>query len=301
MKCLQFTIPAPFDKSVIVEKVKLPYHYPYLHRHIEFQLTWIQKGEGTLIAGNNMHHYTAGDIFLIGANLPHVFKSNTEPAAANADMEVEAATIYFNPKGILAPLFSLPELSQVLVFLQQHQQGFKVPAEVAHELSDIITGLQKVAVGTDQLVLFFNMLKALTGIESKLESLAANSHLSVAAENEGIRIGNVHNYILQHYEKEITLEDVANLAFMTPESFCRYFKKHTGHTFISFLNEVRVNEACKKLIANKYESINIIAHQCGFNSMTNFNRVFKVLTGNSPRNFIDHYRNNRLRSNRMIN
>jgi hypothetical protein len=63
MKVLQFTIPVPHDKSVIAEKVSLPYHYPYLHRHKEIQITWIQKGEGTLIAGNNMHDYSSGDIF----------------------------------------------------------------------------------------------------------------------------------------------------------------------------------------------------------------------------------------------
>lgn len=289
MKCLQFTITVPFEKSVIVEKVKIPYHYPYLHRHKEVQLTWIQKGEGTLIAGNNLHHYRAGDIFLIGANLPHVFKSNPEYLEANCVEQVEASSIYFDPGGILAPLFNLPEMEPVLNFLRQNQQGFKVPAEMADDLSEMITGLQLVNGGADQLVHFFAVLKALTQIKTVPESLAPTANLPGTTEYEGVRIANIYNYILQHYEKDIALADVAKMAFMTPESFCRFFKKHTGHTFVAFLNEVRVSEACKKLISNQYQSINIIAYKCGFNSITNFNRVFKVLIGSSPRDYLDNY------------
>src|SRR3954469_190311 len=108
MKVLQFTIPVPHDRSIIAEKVCLPYHYPYLHRHKEAQITWIQQGEGTLIAGNNMHDYKAGDIFLIGANLPHLFKSNPEYFKPDSTLSIKAFTLFFNPDGILAALFNLP-------------------------------------------------------------------------------------------------------------------------------------------------------------------------------------------------
>ncbi|WP_262493006.1 helix-turn-helix transcriptional regulator [Mucilaginibacter paludis] len=95
-----------------------------------------------------------------------------------------------------------------------------------------------------------------------------------------------------HYGDELTLQDVAKVAFMTPESFCRYFKKHTGHTFVSFLNEVRINEACKNLITHRFENINSIAYKCGFKSITNFNRVFKLVIGVTPKVYLDNYHNN---------
>lgn len=78
---------------------------------------------------------------------------------------------------------------------------------------------------------------------------------------------------------------------MTPQAFCRYFKKHTGHTFVSFLNSMRINEACKKLTENSDESISVVAYKCGFTSITNFNRVFKSVMGNSPRGYLDNYLN----------
>ncbi|MDR6564849.1 MULTISPECIES: helix-turn-helix transcriptional regulator [unclassified Arcicella] len=79
---------------------------------------------------------------------------------------------------------------------------------------------------------------------------------------------------------------------MTPHAFCRYFKKHTRHTFLSFLNEVRINEACKKLTNSNNETIANVAYSCGFNSITNFNRVFKRITTQSPSEYIERYFNN---------
>ncbi|RFZ92706.1 AraC family transcriptional regulator [Mucilaginibacter conchicola] len=297
MKVLQFTIPVLHDKSVIAEKVVLPYHYPYLHRHKEIQLTWVQQGEGTLIAGNNMHDYAPGDIFLIGANLPHVFKSNPEYFAPNANKQIEALTIFFDPQGALAPLFNLPEMKPYLMFMQQHQQGGKIPHDMVDKISKIMIALEE-AAGPDQLVQFFHLLKAVTGIKTKLMPLSTYGNLPGITDNEGIRIGNIYNYIMQHYSDAITLEDVAKVAFMTPESFCRYFKKHTGHTFIAFLNEVRINEACKKLISHRFESINTVAYKCGFKSITNFNRVFRCVIGTSPRAYLDAYNNNVVSLNR---
>ncbi|SDD71224.1 transcriptional regulator, AraC family [Mucilaginibacter pineti] len=298
MKVLQFTIPVTHDKSVIAEKVSQSYHYPYLHRHKEVQITWIQRGEGTLIAGNNMHDYSAGDIFVLGANLPHVFKSNPEYFVPNSDKQVEALTIFFNPEGVLASMFDLPELKSSKMFLQQHQQGFKIPHAIADDITELMMGLKN-SFGPDQLIQFLSLVKGLTNIKYKLDPLSSYGNLPGITENEGIRIGNIYNFIMQHYSEQITLEDVAKVAFMTPESFCRYFKKHTGHTFISFLNEIRVNEACKKLIAHKFESINTVAYKCGFKSITNFNRVFKFVIGNSPRGYLESYNNNLISLNRV--
>ena len=121
------------------------------------------------------------------------------------------------------------------------------------------------------------------------EPLVSGTRNKSISEHEGIRIGAIYDYILQHYDIEITLEDVAAQAHMTPQAFCRYFKKHTRHTFISFLNEVRINEACKQLTEGSYESISTVAYECGFKSITNFNRVFKTVTGQSPRMYMREF------------
>lgn len=288
MKVLQFTIPVAHDKSVIAQQDELPYFYPHLHRHNEAQVTWIIAGEGTLIAGNNMHAFRSGEIYLLGADQPHLFKSSPEYFQQGNKKTVKALTIFFDPNGSLSSLLGLPEMKAFKDFIQQYQQGFKLPTEYVEKVSKAMLDIQNTS-GPDQMIHFLQMLRILQGMPSKQEPLSAFAISRGITESEGLRISNIYNYILQHYSAAITLDDVAREACMTPQAFCRYFKKHTGHTFISFLNEMRINEACKKLTGNKYEGISIVAYKCGFTSITNFNRVFKSVMGNSPRGYLDSY------------
>src|SRR5258707_14160898 len=107
MKVLQFTIPVPHDKTVIVQKDELPHFYPHLHRHQEIQLTWIQQGEGTLEAENNMNAFRAGEIYWLGVNLPHGFKSAPSYFAPSSRKKVHTLNIFFNFKSQLYSFFDL--------------------------------------------------------------------------------------------------------------------------------------------------------------------------------------------------
>ena len=290
MKVLQFTIPVPLDKTVIVQRDELPYFYPYLHRHQEIQLTWIQQGEGTLVAENDMHTFRSGDIYWLGVNLPHVFKSDPSYFSAESGKRVQTLNIFFNVKGQLDSFFELPEIKNLKNFLQNSQTGFKVPVQYSSEISARMLQMEN-SSGVDQLVHFIELLKQLSSFP-ELEPLSSCAQPANFSEHEGIRIGAIYNYIMQKYDKPITLEDVSRQAHMTPQAFCRYFKKHTLHTFVSFLNEVRINEACKKLTDGNYDSIATVAYNCGFNSITNFNRVFKSVTHKSPSEYVETYMRN---------
>jgi AraC-like DNA-binding protein len=290
MKVLQFTIPVPLDKTVIVQRDELPFFYPYLHRHQEIQLTWIQQGEGTLVAENDMHTFRSGDIYWLGVNLPHVFKSDPSYFLPESEKRVQTLNLFFNVKGQLDSFFELPEIKHLKNFLQASQTGFKVPVQHTAEVSGRMLQLEG-SSGVDQLVHFIELLKQLSSFPA-LEPLSSCAQPANFSEHEGIRIGAIYNYIMQKYDKSITLEDVAKQAHMTPQAFCRYFKKHTLHTFVSFLNEVRINEACKKLTDGHYDSIATVAYNCGFNSITNFNRVFKSVTHKSPSEYVDSYMRN---------
>jgi AraC-like DNA-binding protein len=290
MKVLPFTIPVAHDKTILVQDELLPHFYPHLHRHEEIQLTLILKGEGTLLVGNNMHTFSPNQVYLIGANMPHVFKSDASYYQTDSTNEVHALTIFFNTKGKLASLFDLPELKNVYTFFSAQQTGFKIPQSSFTDISSKILSI-KYATGMDQLMQFFQLLKSLSLIEN-LHPLSANVQTEGFSDYEGGRISNIYNYIIQHHNRDITLEEVSATAYMTPQAFCRYFKKHTRVTFITFLNEVRVNEACKKLIDGSYDSVSSVAFDCGFNSITNFNRVFKTTTGKSPREYATRFLSN---------
>ncbi len=292
MKVLQFTIPVPGDQNIIVQKENLPYFYPHLHRHDEVQLTWIQRGEGTLVVGNNMYPFRSNEIYCIGANQPHVFKSDPSYFQEQGRREVVALTVFFNPNGKLQHLLDLAEAKTVKAFLQKHRSGFAIPEEQVPAIARQMKKLGEES-GMQQLISFLDMLRRCSQIPA-LPELSSMSDMASVSEHEGLRLGNIYHYIMDNYARQITLEDVAKQAHMTPQAFCRYFKKRTRHTFVSFLNEVRINEACKKLTDGGYEGISSIAYTCGFNSITNFNRVFKSVVGRSPSEYLERFYHNTL-------
>lgn len=286
MKALPFTIPVVPDRTVIVQEDRIPQFYPYLHRHKEAQLTWIIKGAGTLIVDNSMHLFKPGDIFMIAPNQPHVFKGNTEELKPETT-EIHTLSVFYDPKGALSALLQLPEMNRLDAFLKLYSSGFQVPKCFLSYVSGKILKL-KVADDLDRLLRFMQLLRAFCRMDPKPEPLSTAPR-NEFTDGDGLRMGNIYNYVLQHYQQELTLEQVADAAHLTPQAFCRYFKKHTGVTFVTFLNELRINEACKQLINGSFDHISQVAYHCGFNSITNFNRVFKSVKGASPKGYLTQY------------
>lgn len=288
MKVIQFTIPVAKEQSVIVHEEVLPHFYPHLHRHNEMQITWVLQGEGTLITGNYMHPFQAGNIFIIGANQPHIFKSDSSYFDKRHRKQVHSITFYFNPEGFFKQILELPESKDIRKLVTLSQQGLQLPARyqapVAAELNRLKQATQGALLGG-----FIALLQSLASINGwkKLTTTAATNFFS---EQEGLRMNDVYQYTLQHYKENISLQQVASVACLTPQAFCRYFKKHTRKTYIVFLNEIRISEACKRLVAGNVESMAAVAYGAGFNNPVSFNRVFRKITGRSPREYLQEYR-----------
>jgi AraC-like DNA-binding protein len=285
MKVLPFTIPVSPDRTIIVQEEVLPHFYPYLHRHAEIQITWIQQGEGTLLAGNSMHAFGPGDLYVLGANLPHLLKSSPEYFTGDETKGVRAVSVFFNPTGKISALFDLPVMKASQTFFNQWQSGFKLPCR--SEYTSLIEQIQRTS-GAEQLALFISMISAMSTVKD-LEPLSSGTYAYSMTDPEGMRIASVYNYIMTNYSRALTLDEVARQAHLTPNAFCRYFKKHTRVTFVAFVNKIRVNEACKLLAAGKHNNIAAVAYGCGFSSITNFNAIFRSITGKSPRAYINDY------------
>jgi AraC-like DNA-binding protein len=290
MKILEFTLPVADNKTIITKEEKLVHFYPHLHRHSEVQLTWIINGEGTLVTGNNMHNFQGNQIYWIGARQPHVFKSEPAYFEQNGENKTHSLDIFFNIETQLSSFFSIPEVKNLKDFVERSNNGFIVPEDKVTEISNKML-LIKSTNGSEQFIHFIDLLKGLSNLRN-LTSLSSESKPIIVDDNEGLRIANIYHYIFKNYKEQITLEEISKIAFMTPPAFCRYFKKQTHNTLISFINEVRINEACKKLVENKNDTIAGIAYNAGFNSITNFNRVFKNVIKKSPKEYLDSFSQN---------
>ncbi|MEO8111004.1 MAG: AraC family transcriptional regulator [Ginsengibacter sp.] len=287
MKILEFTLPVADNKSIIIKEEKLPHFYPHLHRHAEVQLTWIIEGEGTLVAGNAMHNFQKNEIFWIGAKQPHVFKSTPDYFENKSKKRTHSIDIFFNVDMQLSSFFSLPEMRSLKTFIDQQDNGFSVPKNKVSDISKKMLLVSSTS-GAEQFIHFIDLLKDFSALPN-VNPLSSDSRTVKVNDTEGIRIANIYNYVMQNYKEPITLEEVARIAYMTPQAFCRYFKKHTHNTLVSFVNQVRVNEACKKLVEHQNDTIACIAYNTGFNSITNFNRVFKSVVKKSPKEYLESY------------
>ena len=287
MKIVHFTIPVVKDHSMHVQEDVQPHFYEHLHRHNEVQITWVKKGEGTLIAGNNMISFQPGDIFILGANQPHVFRSDAAYFEKDSALGIHSLTVFFDPKGFLTTLLQFPEMSSIKKFIDTSVYGMKAPETHSGPLKKYLARVNEHTHGY-RLSAFIELLQYMANL-NHWKCLSSKAFELPITDYEGLRMNDIYQYTMANYSEDITLEEIAAVIFLTPQSFCRYFKKHTGKTYTTFLHEIRINEACKKFMANDFTSISGIAYQSGFNNVVNFNRVFKSIIGKSPRAFINEY------------
>ncbi|SHM70788.1 Cupin domain-containing protein [Chitinophaga jiangningensis] len=289
MKVIQFTVPVADEGSVVVQEDILPYFYHYLHRHKEAQITLILKGEGTLIAGNYTQPFKAGEVYVIGANQPHMFKGDAKYFENQQEKNIHAIHIFFDHEHALMGLLALPEMEAVRKFLTQARSSLQLPAQYEERFAPDIIRISK-TTGAERLLAFMHLLLQMTRQVKDWKSLSTGFSRHAYSESEGLRMNDIYQYTLEHYAENITLGKIAQVAHLTTYAFCKYFKKHTRKTYLEFLNEIRINAACKKIISGEYDSIASVAYATGYNNPITFNRVFRKVTGMSPSTYARQYR-----------
>lgn len=287
MKVIQFTIPVAKDKSIHVQEDDLSHFYEHLHRHHEIQLTWVISGEGTLVAGNYMQPFASGDVFIIGANQPHLFKSDASYFDKQSKKRIHSLNIFFNPKGLISSLLDFPEMRNVKKFTELCLHGFQASENNTKIIADYMLKVKN-SSGGYRLSSFIELLQLMANLKD-WKYLNTESFEYAISDSEGLRMNDIYQYTMANYTEDISLDKIAAVAYLTPQSFCRYFKKHTQKTYTNFVNELRINEACKKLTSKDFDSISAIAYQMGFNNVVTFNRVFKSILKKSPREFMREY------------
>ena len=273
MKVLPFKIPKAQNIGLIYQEDKARFFYNKLHQHEDIQLCTIIRGEGTLIVGDTINDYKSGDVLIIGSDLPHVFKSDVSSIE-----ESFMISLFFTEESFGKDFFKLDDFKELNSFFKKSLSGFKLISN-QQKIQERFISLQK-ATNLERFIGLFDILRLIK--KSKTQALADFVYPKKYTDNEGKRMRNVMDFTINHYNKNIDLNEIANKANMTPNAFCRYFKQRTNKTYFTFLNELRVENACKLLVGNKGLSISEIAYQCGFKNLSNFNRKFKEVKSITP-------------------
>jgi AraC-like DNA-binding protein len=279
MQAQYYKLPKQFHESLSIRQDVRPYFYDQWHFHSELELVYIIKGSGTRFIGDDISGFSSGDLVLLGAHLPHVWKSSDTYFKDPSKKKVEAIVLHFPSHIGGNELWELPEMNAAKNLLQQSHLGiaFQVP-----ESHPIKKGL-KAMVAQAPFERFINLLALLKQLSELKESqqISKTSFANQYQNHQSKRIDRIYNYILNNFELDIQLKEVADLANMTPAALCRFFKQKTRKSLSQFTNEVRIGYACKLIIEGQL-SISDICFQCGYNNLSYFNRQFKKHTGKSP-------------------
>ena len=243
-------------------RYQVPFFQFKWHYHPEYELTYIVKGNGYRIVGNSYEYFNDGDLVLLGNHLPHTWSGKL-----NDDIKSDAVVIQFS-KEFMAPFLGLKESLLIKNMLDTSVRGIRF--EPDEELVSKIIALTETN-GVDKILKLISVLDDLSKKQPIL--IASNSFHNVVSKKNEMRINKVCLYIQNNFYTKISLKEVADLIFLTESNFCKFFKKATGKTYSDYLNELRINEACRLLVQTE-KSINQISCECGFESLSYFNRVF---------------------------
>ena len=272
-------VPVPIQDSFSVRHDKLPNFEKLLHYHPELELHYTIKGEGIRLIGDNVSHFSEGEVILLGENLPHAWRGKEQEMAGAEDYAVEAIVIQFSPACLGRDFFQLPEAYLIPRIFEAAKKGLLIHGRSA----EMIRTLMYRMVNANRFERIIGLLQILQIISEREETTTiASAHAFYKpSENESLRLNNVIAYTLSNFRSDIKLEEIAVIANLSVNSFCRYFKSMTSKTYLDFLTEIRISHACRMMMEDRF-SIAIICYECGFNNVSNFYRHFKRFTGFTP-------------------
>jgi AraC-like DNA-binding protein len=282
-KVISFQIPKSQKEFVRYQEDVGDHFYDKLHQHPQWQLTLIKSGKGQFLSGDYVGRFQAGDVFLVGENIPHVFRSDPEYFEGKTNLGSFGQTVFFDFQALGNALVEIEDLQELRKFHERAGTCFRVMGKTRERVVDIFQGFGQ-SWGLNRLSLAFELLDLVKHDSADLLSLHQNPIPLSLSERDGNRMDQVIQLMLQERHRPISLQEVAEKANMSKEAFCRFFKLRTRKTFTQYLQQLRINEAQKLLIETDW-SISTIAFQVGFENLSYFNRAFKSILGITPREF----------------
>jgi len=282
-KVISFQIPKSQKEFVRYQEDKGNHFYDKLHQHPQWQLTMIGEGKGQFLSGDYVGRFQAGDVFLVGENVPHVFRSDPEYFEGKPDLNSFGKTVFFDFQALGHALEEIEDLQELKKFHDRTGTCFRVLGESREKVIRIFKDFGQ-SSGLNRLQMAFQLLALIQNDSAELQMLNQNPINLSLSERDGNRMDQVIQFLLKERNRPISLQEAADKANMSKEAFCRFFKMRTRKTFTQYLQQLRINEA-QKLLLESDLSISTIAFRVGFENLSYFNRAFKSILGTTPREF----------------
>jgi AraC-like DNA-binding protein len=272
----------PPEYSFLVRYAEVPHTYNRFHYHKEFEILYNIENSGTRFIGDSIRRFSNGDLVLVGPHIPHYWHSDDRYFEGHEDLLAKVILVQFDENFLGKKFTGLPEMKGIRELFGKAAHGIRFSGRSAAKIGEKIIQISE-EQGWKRLLYMVEMLCMMSeSIEYELLSSRGFTEASKYANQE--KISDIFHYMITNYNREISLEEIADRANMNASAFCRYFKKSTSKTFSQALNEIRIGFACKRMI-NTDKSISEIAYDCGYYNVPYFNRVFKNVKGSTPQNY----------------
>jgi AraC-like DNA-binding protein len=271
----------PNDCFTIFSRVKSQFDFP-LHFHEEYELNFIQNAKGAKrIVGDSIEVIDEIELVLVGplqvhAWFTHVCKSK----------EINEITIQWHKDLMDEKFLNRNQLGFIRTMLERSVKGIVFSKETAQTLAKRLQTLNQKS-GFDGVMELFSILHDLS-ISRNMRTLSDAAFNQDKLNYNSRRLEKAFEHMNKNYDKQVTLKELSKLVDMTEVSFSRFIKKRTGKTFVDSLNEIRLGHAARMLIDTTH-SVAEISYHCGFNNISNFNRIFKKKKNCTPKEFRENY------------
>ena len=270
------------DCFLMVDRDKDAFTYP-LHKHEELELNFVENSDGARrIVGDSIEVLGKYDLVLVGSRLEHMWEQYDCQSHS-----IHEITIQFPPDLLGEQFLKKNQLNSLRTLFENAKRG------VAFELPAIMRLYEKITSITAAQPGFYRMLSLLEilyelSLQEEYHLLASKSFANVKNTPESRRVRAVEEYIDQNFRQEIRLKTLSDIAGMTPAAFSRFFHARTGKTVSDYIIDIRLGYAAR-LLVDSHSNVAEICYNCGFNNISNFNRIFKKRMGETP----SEYRKNK--------
>lgn len=260
------------------------------HQHRETEIIYMERAYGTFFLGDSLISFDSEEkedssvIIIMGSLLAHSFFYRPS-TSFDRSKESNVISVFFHTDTLGKGFFDIPEMSEVKHLLEKTNCAYAVKKEAVENIAPFMEELC-ISEGVSRITCFLNILKEVS-TPTNCTQITGSPVKSKDTEND--LLSDIIRHLHATYQKDVSLNDTAKKYNMSVSTFCSFFKKYTGQTFVEFLNRLRISKACEQLLSND-DDITSIAFSCGFNNLSNFNRRFKQFKKESPRSYRSRYR-----------
>jgi AraC-like DNA-binding protein len=268
------------DSFLVFDRLKDTFDFP-IHYHPEYEINFIQNGKGVKrIVGDHIEEIEDVELVLVGPNLYHGWELSK---CKNKD--IHEITIQFHNDLFSESLLGRRIMMPIKEMFNRANHGILFSKKTGAELGERLSRISK-RDGMDYFLEIISILHDMANSRNQrlLSTFTVDS--DVFEDDDKMKL--VYEYIQKKFSDKITLDDVSDVARMSPVSFNRFIKKRTGKTFVNYLNDIRIGYAARWLV-EKDLSISEIAFKSGFNNIANFNRIFKSIKNTTPSQYRDEF------------